>query len=914
MFEGNFQHDAQELLRCLLCYMEDAERDIQKMKDKILVKADPDMEESTSMDSETEAVKISNRSSIISTKTDVCKVEAVSDCCETNSTEDNIDKGERETEGLSQQNDSEKPRKQFKLKGGAPPTRTAKKKAAQNGSVIKEVENSDCKKKKMSNRQNVAKSELNGIDGVKKRGFDQSVEAEVHRGVKRKRSSSRSTNKQNNGEDCVDGGSLVEAVEETKQKEESTALASVFKNSMVVTKKKIEGNGQNIVSFFKKVKARLVPSTGPAVDLSALSKEDEIDDAKTASSSQSELSVTTKQQPKQLKRMGMTGFVFIQSNPSLETCTNEVKKTEDNDDDDSDCMVIEDGEDCKILSSNSCCELKVAKHEENGINSSSGTSYSFSQAVDQANNSSNKSPDRLAAVCSTSKSVKSLHSLEDEITPAVEHELGLDIESTINSVTRKYYSSLSRPELNQAASSQLSEAHGKSSDLMEDVPGESVEDSMQKQTSPSPVCSLTPGKDVIIHSPTKADMKRPGSSDLRPSKVVKAIQFELAKDLSDSNARSSAFETDVNVMDFLPRSARLVTDSKTAGKLRNHLLNLDDDGISTRSYRSAPSTPVCDSSKTKSRLAAKMGKAEGKAATIFKDLFVSSNDVGERELAPVKIELKRCDWLGVSPVKSVSAASAIRNLRWQEKQPLAGSGKGTSGVKRSLLKDLDLFGIKESISQESDVETRNHTISNHVQQSLDKTHQPSDGCEDQLSNPSCGTEKSKRRSSRTLKQHRVCERNYSFSVKFAQSVKDCTKNDPKTAVQPNCRSPVASRDIRTMLMQPQGSNTPNVSKEISCPPGLKLKSLSVSVDKCDWMLASPTVATPSLRHWQPVSVQQKKMINGKVKVKRFSRKAGSKPNIEVNSSLGSNQQHLDSQPDSKEGEHVGMCVCVCLSA
>nr|KAG5687217.1 hypothetical protein BaRGS_012369 [Batillaria attramentaria] len=28
MFEGNMQHDAQELLRCLLCYLEDSEKEL----------------------------------------------------------------------------------------------------------------------------------------------------------------------------------------------------------------------------------------------------------------------------------------------------------------------------------------------------------------------------------------------------------------------------------------------------------------------------------------------------------------------------------------------------------------------------------------------------------------------------------------------------------------------------------------------------------------------------------------------------------------------------------------------------------------------------------------------------------------------------------------------------------------------
>lgn len=34
MFEGHFQHDAQELLRCLLCYIEDAEKELAQLKDR----------------------------------------------------------------------------------------------------------------------------------------------------------------------------------------------------------------------------------------------------------------------------------------------------------------------------------------------------------------------------------------------------------------------------------------------------------------------------------------------------------------------------------------------------------------------------------------------------------------------------------------------------------------------------------------------------------------------------------------------------------------------------------------------------------------------------------------------------------------------------------------------------------------
>jgi hypothetical protein len=35
MFEGCLQHDAQELLRCILCYLQDAEKEVLKLKESL---------------------------------------------------------------------------------------------------------------------------------------------------------------------------------------------------------------------------------------------------------------------------------------------------------------------------------------------------------------------------------------------------------------------------------------------------------------------------------------------------------------------------------------------------------------------------------------------------------------------------------------------------------------------------------------------------------------------------------------------------------------------------------------------------------------------------------------------------------------------------------------------------------------
>ncbi|RUS71747.1 hypothetical protein EGW08_020490 [Elysia chlorotica] len=934
MFEGNFQHDAQELLRCLLCYMEDAERDVRKLKDKALGNTTTGTGKSLFMDSEGKAVKLSQNTSTVSRKTDDIKVEFEGAGGEEESREDNSEKGGQETEGDSsvQRNGPEKPRKQFKLKGGAPPSRTARKKTAllkQNGAVVTVLDDIYLKKEEGLNGHGVSGSEMNGFGEEGK----PSVVSKTGRGVKRKRSRSRSTNKQAKSEDCVDGGYPAETVGEIKPKEESTPLSVVFRKGMAATKKKIEGNGQTIVGFFRNVRDKLIPGTESASEPVGLTEKDEKPSAKTKSSNKDDVSIGKKLlQPNHGRRLGMTGFVVKQSKLILGACQDKAQKTDEKDAG-CDSIIIEDDEDCLISFSNSCCEVKEVKQKENGKISPLAT-LNF-PGLNQAKSPCRKSAG-LSAVNGTPTCVKSPHSLEDEILPAVEPELGLDIESTISSVTKKYYSSLSRSELSWPTVSRFPEERPsspktdtKSSDS-KDISGEPSENAEQKHASSpcgkfpssSSVCSLTPGRDIIIHSPYKAeDGGSVCSNDAKALKAVKALDFELTENLSDSlsPARSKtqgvASESDVNFMDFSPKSARHLSDSQTVDEL-----NLDQNGVSTRSIKSTPNSLYSSPGKTKSRLLAKVSNTERKAANSCKDIFVSSNCGGETELAPVKIELKRCDWLGVSPVKSVSASSVLMNLRLHEEQSASVTDKGALRAKRNILNDLDLFDISKSVSQKSDEKSKSNPVSepDKVQQSMNESYQSPDLCVETSSGPSCAGDahprlqkKSRRRiSSRILNRHQDCEINNLSSPKCTQPIKERMKESTKTVSEKKGSVQSAYRDIRTMMLQPQGSNSKQqaVSQEVSCPPGLKLKGLSVSVDKCDWMLGSPV---PPLCHAPPVTaIQRKKMVNGKIRVKRFRSKAGGDKDIGMTSatSLGVAQKHQDGQSDAKDAEN---CKSTC---
>ena len=927
MFEGNFQHDAQELLRCLLCYMEDAEKDVKKMKSKVLLQDDANMGRS-SISSKDKTTKSSTECSTDVSEIGSEKAGASKDSDERNPNRVKKIGAEKEAESLDAVNRGEPSKFEFKLKGGAPPSRTSRRRmvaAKENCDVASAVQSDENREKTIANGHVAAvlkakEAVVWDIDRVREGDKGQSLPAKITKGTKRKRSRSRSANVQSNGDDCVDGGDLTESLPAgAKHEAEPTPLASVLRKGTAATKKKFEGNGQTIVGFLKKVKEKLVSGPNHVSEQPIVNQNGTVEATEAAISNQSEPRCTSKLPSKQVKRMGMTGFVFRQSKPPKEKSDLTADKADTTGQGVSDCIVIEDDEDFDSFPSTSSSKGQVGKYEECHNESTLEKLNAQSQTLNHITRPIYRSP-----VFSSPMRSPKLINADDEITLASENDVPLDIESTINAVTKKYYSSLSRPGLGHGSPAQ---SPGKSSSLRSyddrnvcesDMHTKCSEESQQKdaasQSIGSPnMVSLTPGKDLIIHSPSKANRKCVAKSSCKKSKVVKAIDFgSIDENIPFSSQAESpvlkpsdgASDGNVNVLDFLPKNARQVSESQPSQELWNNLLNLDDSGIKTRSTRSAPNSPALNPCTTRSSHTSTSAKLEVLSKSSGRDPLGSLSFMEARNITGVKIELKRCDWLGVSPVKSVSAASALRNLSQREKQPVHLAGYGFLGVKRNILGDIDpqASSRKKCLSQGTGEESADHAMPN-LQCNVNETHHLADSNKNVLLSQNCDIKSdvslqngsNLRSSSMGTKRCPVSPENALFSSMTSHTLKDCSFVPRKAADEPCDRNVCRSEE---------SSKSSDSSVAIHYPSGLKLKPLSISVDKCDWMLSS-LKPCPAGSH--PLgSVHRSRMVNGKVKAKRVRSKAGGVSSHMVNP-LSSHQEIVHPQVLKIEGR-TPICI------
>ncbi|GFO21985.1 small cardioactive peptide [Plakobranchus ocellatus] len=883
MFEGNFQHDAQEFLRCLLCYMEDAERDVRKLKSRVINNKKGAMNKQVTSDRlrkrEDNLRKSNEAQREVTRASNGNGLEAKTPTKAT----DPMD-GQAGVEEGAQGNNVESPKKQFKLKGGASSSKTALRKVSAENRRSR-GKNSSSKDVKTSERKGMANLDCNGIGGTVD---DAHLALKPSRGRKRKRSRSQSVKQDEcNGEEC---GKFTSSAIKTGHETKSAALARSLKQGMAATKKAV-GNGQTIVGLFKKIAEKLTPGPGAAVRA-------EQRPANRVEAAESEnflpppgiMSLTPL---KQTRRLGMNGHVFRQTKDKTSSGEDEKHKKHGNN------KNIEEVAEKKRYFPVSPNKNSVKSEEEklNDLESSQPRqSYCPEKSLQSASTSSRVSM----------SPIKSPHSVEasDEITPASETDVAMDMESTIDSVTKKYYSTLSRPALRHASPLQSSSVPAspdtRAEDVKFDVSADSGECMRQNQSSPScsknsPSSSLLPrmsSTDVIIHSPNK--WGRESHTTKRQSKAVKAIDFDAEKNSCGSFSvlpmpKSSHFPpTNLSdLLNFFPKRVRQVSESQSISELRSSLLYLNRDGAVLRSSRSAPNSPKIKPDKEKSLdLPISMVKRNCALSqnSLTDSVPESGMEVEEDKCQPVaKIELKRCDWLGVSPVKSVSASLALRNIRRQQEKALSANFGDVSKVRGKIVFDCTFQDKKTS---KADTEPEPAVNSSKGISNCDKLTGESGLKCDTESDPLLQTRR-KKVSLRTTKYQASAVRK-SSPKRNHQGAEMKTFNIVQS-------SKATSSGSSTILAVQRASEAVGETTKIYCPKELQLKPVSISINKCDWMFPSSIPSTSSPGQSSPPRLGQRVMVNGKVRVKRIKSTAQNK--CLQSSSQGSKQSEGIKQED-----------------
>lgn len=627
MFEGNFQHDAQELLRCLLCYMEDAEKDVRKTEDENLTQDSLELESSSSACPLVKTEAFEKKSCISARANQASSGASTAECPDqdggSEARPENLLNGPCTARG--------RPTKPFKLKGGAPSNRTSRRRRG--GLEILTSENNKDIRENVEESKRPPKGRTNGVG---EKIETENIVRKLIRGVKRKRS------RQEGGD--ADLAAVVVATE----KAEAKPLASVLMNGVAATKRKLGGNGPSIVGFLRKVKDKLVPNSSTVSEQAVCSNTEERESNEFVSSKLPATGSTSVLQSKSKKRMGMTGFVVKHDRVINES---------------SDCTIVHDNVDHRDLQPGGDCQKSQNDKLNDVPTSSSVVNSHHGQDLKPASQTSCISHTPLSPTCGIP-----LTPADDEITLTSDSDLPCDVDQTVDPVAKSSSSSLPRQDLKWASPGRECEKNGENTESVETRDENLTDPKSDKQPSPG-IHSLTPGKDFIVHSPSPS--KSGNSCKHKPvfntSKCRKALNFEPVPLPAAAAFANDEADRDVNWLDFLPKRARQISESYSMEDLKTNLLNLDTSGMTTRSASSAPNTPVGKNKKA--------GSGSGGE---------------EKNLTHVKINLKRCDWLGVSPTKSVSASCALRNLRLEERSPPCCVGPCKSGAKRNILQDLDL--------------------------------------------------------------------------------------------------------------------------------------------------------------------------------------------------------------------------------
>ncbi|CAL1541019.1 unnamed protein product [Lymnaea stagnalis] len=810
MFEGHFQHDAQELLRCLLCYVEDAEKEVLRAKDRI---------------------KTNN--TLVTVPNPFCCDRSLTDGSGAHQP-----KGDAQGEVTLKGGDSRRkdPGKEMKRGRGR----------STSSALTPRHLNDDSKNLavcEVNNLSNPVPSPNPGLEiesvlvGDTKINLLTSAPSSKQK-RKRSRSGSQGKSDQPSSSPTLNSPRAGSVTHNTIVKVNS--VVSLRNGSIVKFMRSVDNGNSELKENPVESRAEGRPSLQEKVTtLSHKSKSSVHQSAVTSQPSLNPIFPFS-----EMKCLAVRGNTDILShalpmtsgqhfsngdstNGGEKSLNNNIDRCgDDNNNNENDCETNKKGND--LLNDSADLPIEIV---------SDGDSPKPSELPVKKLRPVTSSPTKLY-VYSPSKSPRMVE-VVDEISIVPECSSSF-FESAIDSVTKKYFSSLSpaRVQTSPPSKPALPDVGHFTPDtqtfpsiklIVEEPTGDA---STENKSASSESPNFLEEMHVTVHSHNKvSDDDRGLASPKTPG-----------RDLTPMHSSASGSE---EVGEAVAQSLRASTNPESTVDETARLLHLSSDGSHTTSpgYDSMQKVPQRGMRNKKQSLSAPSTPVSSVFSSQMKNLCGFACDVQDKSLTckisrELQLRLKKCDWLGVSPVKSVSAKEALSVLTLSRPRGAVGT---TAAVRRNIFQNDDDGSFSKNVVQSP------------WQQKQDVMQTP----QQQNKNVVPSLQQQNKDMVQTLRQNHPklvdikSEPSEENSYHCADNAGSSSRNSARKRKEySSINSLTVSLRSRKRKSQPNETDSDRKShtqveplKKDSCPidlvgfsKGSLLKKLSVSLDNCDWLL------------------------------------------------------------------------------